>query len=195
MKPLIFDPGKFILNEGHFEHKSLVHGINHTYRVMCHVLNLGKMLKWERETRLAFCAAFIHDMSRRHDGYCTQHGQWSAHDKLPVFSEFFRSQGINLFEIEEVKVAVINHSEGFELPPNHRFRKTAALLKDADALDRIRLGENNLNPAFLRFDITHRFIPYANALYHYSDHRKFSKFDDIQEIADDLAELLPRKLR
>jgi hypothetical protein len=190
-----FDPGRFVLHESHFEHKSLLHGINHTYRVMCHVLYLGKKLRWERETRLAFCAAFIHDMSRLHDGYCTKHGHWAARDKLPVFNEFFLSQGANSFEIEEIKAAVTNHSEGFELPTNHRFRKTAALLKDADALDRIRLGDKNLDPSFLRFDFTIQFVTFANALFHHSDHLKIAKFDQMLEIAGDISNLLPRNLR
>ena len=190
-----FDPGKFTLLQGHFEHNSLLHGINHTYRVMCHVLYLGKKLRWERETRLAFCAAFIHDMSRLHDGYCIKHGLWAAQDKLPVFTEFFHSQGANSFEIEEIKAAVTNHSEGFELPADHRFRKTTALLKDADALDRIRLGEKNLDPAFLRFDFTIQFVPFANALFHHSDHLKIAKFDQMLEVAGDISNILPGNLR
>jgi hypothetical protein len=165
MKPTGFDPGKFILSESYFDHQSLLHGINHTYRVMCHVTLLGEKLEWERETRLAFCAAFIHDMARKHDGYCSKHGLWSTENKLPVFAEFFMSQGANAYEIDEIGTAVRNHSEGFELPKDHPFWKTTALLKDADALDRIRLGQGNLDVSYLRLDITHAFIPFANALY------------------------------
>jgi hypothetical protein len=183
-----FDPEKFRLNQAHFDHVSLLHGINHTYRVMCHVMVLGKALKWERETRLSFCAAFIHDMSRKHDGYCTQHGFWSSRDKLPVFKEFFMSQGANAYEIEEIGSAVKNHSEGFELAKHHRFYKTTALLKDADALDRIRLGQNNLNPDYLRLEITKGFIPFANVLYAGSDNKEITGFSDIMLIAKSLKE-------
>jgi hypothetical protein len=191
MKPVFFDPVKFVLHESHFEHRSLLHGINHTYRVMCHVYLLGKELGWEREMRLAFCAAFIHDMSRKHDGFCTKHGFWASRDKLPVFTEFFLSQGANSFEIEEISAAVKNHSEGFELAANHRFRKTTALLKDADALDRIRLGENNLDTTFLRFEITAGFIPFANALFRNSEHKIIRDFPEIMEIASELSHLIP----
>jgi hypothetical protein len=185
-----FDPGKFNLNQGHFDHSSLLHGISHTYRVMCHVLFLGKNLGWERETRLAFCAAFIHDMSRKHDGYCTKHGYWSMCDKLPVFTEFFLSQGANTYEIKEIGTAVRNHSEGFELSPDHPFYKTTALLKDADALDRIRLGQNNLDPAFLRLKATAKFIPFAIELFRNSDHRKIVLFSDMRSIADSIADVI-----
>ncbi|MBE0662637.1 MAG: HD domain-containing protein [Bacteroidales bacterium] len=183
MKPLGFDPGKFILNESHFDHQSLLHGINHTYRVMCHVMLLGEKLEWERETRLAFCAAFIHDMARKHDGYCSKHGLWSTENKLPVFAEFFMSQGANAYELEEIGTAVRNHSEGFELHKDHAFWKTTALLKDADALDRIRLGHGNLNVTYLRLDPTPTFIPLANDLYFSTSDILVKSFTNMLEIA------------
>lgn len=188
---ILLDPAKFILNEGHFEQKSLLHGVKHTYRVMCHVLFLGNRLKWERETRLAFFSAFIHDMSRRHDGFCTKHGYWAIRDKLPVFTEFLIYQGVNSYEIKEISAAVKNHSERFDLALDHRFRKTTALLKDADALDRIRLGATNLDPAFLRLNITAAYIPFAEALYRASDHKKIPAFSDMLLIANKLSALLP----
>lgn len=183
MKPTGFDPGKFILNESHFDHQSFLHGINHTYRVMCHVFLLGERLKWERETRLAFCAAFIHDMSRMHDGYCIHHGLWSSEKKLPVFTEFFMSQGANAYEVEEIKTAARNHSEGFELPTDHAFWKTTALLKDADALDRIRLGSGNLDPSYLRLEPTIYFIPFAHELFFSTSDRKVNSFSEMYAIA------------
>lgn len=184
MNPMKFDPAKFNLLPDHFEHQSLLHGIKHTYRVMCHVLFLGRAINRDRETKLAFCAAFIHDMSRLHDGFCTMHGLRASEDKLPVFKEFFLSQGVNLYEIEEIKTAVRNHSEGFELPEDHPFRKTCSLLKDADALDRIRLGEKNLDPSYLRFAITPQLVPYAKELYFKSEWEPINRFADMLRIAE-----------
>lgn len=184
MNPKKFDPAKFNLLPEHFEHQSLLHGIKHTYRVMCHVLHLGRALNLEREARLAFCAAFIHDMSRMHDGFCTMHGLRASEDKLPVFKEFFLSQGLNQYEIEEIKTAVRNHSEGFELPKDHPFWLTTSLLKDADALDRIRLGEDNLDPSYLRFANTSGFITFAHELFFKSDHEPIRGFTDMLEIAE-----------
>jgi len=186
MKYPLFDPHKFNLQPGNFDHQSLVHGINHTYRVMCHCLYLGMALELERETRLAFCSAFIHDLSRKHDSYCTQHGYWASNDKLPMFADFFISQGINAYELEEIKVAVRNHSEGFELEKDNAFYPTTALLKDADALDRIRLGRHRLNPAYLRFSITHTFIPFAHALFLATNIGQVMLFGDMLKIAKKL---------
>lgn len=186
-----FKPAKFVLNHGHFDHQSSLHGINHTYRVMFHCLTLGSALRMEREMHLAFCAAFIHDMSRKHDGFCTKHGLWAAKYKLPVFNDFFLSQGINKYEIEEIKAAVQNHSEGFELKANHPFRKTTALLKDADALDRIRLGKNNLDPSFLRFKETIQYLPFAHTFYQVTDQLTGVSFNDMIKVASQHRSLLP----
>lgn len=189
MKSPLFDPLKFNLQPGHFDHQSLLHGIKHTYRVMCHCLYLGKALELERETRLAFCGAFIHDMSRKHDSYCAQHGYWASKYKLPEFADFFKSQGVNTYELEEIKVAVRNHSEGFELKKDDAFYTTTALLKDADALDRIRLGQHNLNPAYLRFKITHSFIPFAQELFMATNERHIVLFGDMLKVAESLKDI------
>ena len=110
-------------------------------------------------------------------------------DKLPVFTEFFLSQGANTYEIKEIGTAVRNHSEGFDLSPDHPFYKTTALLKDADALDRIRLGENNLDPTFLRLKATAKFIPFAIELFRNSDHRKIALFSDMISIAESITDV------
>ncbi|MDP2423392.1 MAG: HD domain-containing protein [Bacteroidales bacterium] len=174
-----FDPEKFCLHPGHFDNQSNLHGINHTYRVMCHVLYLGQALLFEREIKLAFSAAFIHDMSRKHDGFCQHHGLWASRQKLPLFKDFFLSQGINSFQLEEISASVRNHSEGFDLQKNDPFWKTAALLKDADALDRIRLGVGNLRIEFLRFPATEQFVPFANALFQSSDQHQINSFSQM----------------
>lgn len=181
-----FDIYKFNLNAGYFDNQSSLHGINHTYRVMCHVLHLGNALGFEREKKLAFCAAFIHDMSRKHDGFCQHHGLWAAEEKLPIFKEFFFLQGINAYEIEEIGAAAKNHSEGYELPKSDPFWKTTALLKDADALDRIRLGEENLKTEFLRFPISENFISYANILFFTTEKQEIDSFKQIFELSETL---------
>lgn len=186
MLPAGFDPGSFILHPGHFDHQSQLHGINHTYRVMCHCLTLGELLHFEREKRLAFAAAFIHDMARKHDGYCTQHGKWAVKHKLHLYINLFQNHGINGIEIKEIATAVRNHSEYFDLKPKHPFRTTAALLKDADALDRIRLGPENLNPDFLRFGITQMLIPYAIELYESTSKGIAGSFIEICNLASSI---------
>lgn len=160
----------FKLNQDHFEHYSTLHGVMHTYRVMIHVLQLAKAHKYsEQETLAALCAAFIHDMSRRHDNYCQHHGEWAVKEKFPIFEKDFANAGLETDFFESVKTAVHYHSLPQELEKNHRDYRVVSLLKDADALDRIRLGEDDLDTSYLRLSHTHRFVQYAQNLYYVSN--------------------------
>jgi len=162
---MYFDITKFALKPEYFDINSPVHGIGHTYRVMCNVLAIGSHLELEKETKLAFCAAFIHDMARQNDGVCRNHGRWAAEFKLPLFENWFEDQNITKAEIDEIRSAIIGHSQGFEFEKSHPHYITTALLKDADALDRIRVGKHNLNLNYLRFEGSYSFVDFAESLF------------------------------
>jgi HD superfamily phosphodiesterase len=179
-----FDYTTFKLSNNYFDHPSTIHGINHTYRVMYHVLNIGRMAGLNHEIHLAFCAAFIHDMSRMHDGYCTEHGGWAARNKLPEFKGLFLDSGVSRFGIRAIKLAVANHSVRFEIRKENPYYKTVALLKDADALDRIRIGGNNLKVEYLRYPETIKLIDFAKTLYYQSEPKELESFDELIEIAE-----------
>jgi hypothetical protein len=51
------------------------------------------------------------------------------------------------------------------LPVDHPHYQVAALLKDADALDRFRLGPYDLDKKYLRLPLTHLYIPHAKKLF------------------------------
>jgi hypothetical protein len=172
----------FILEEQFFENHSERHGINHTYRVMFHVLNIGINAKLFDEIKLAWCAAFIHDMARKHDGYCTEHGQWSAETKLPIFQKLFINEGVDKVGIEAIRLAVSNHSLREEVPADNPYYKTVALLKDADALDRIRISESNLKVEYLRFPETVELVGFAKKLYYATADEKLNSFADLLKI-------------
>jgi len=174
---MVISPDNFILKEHYFDFTSSLHDTGHTYRVMCNSLVLGRRLKLWRESRLALCAAFIHDMARKHDGKCTMHGAWAAEEKLPLFQELFLSVGVMPNEIEEIRIAVTNHSLPEELLSSHEHFVTTAILKDADALDRIRLGDNNLKPNFLRFGESLELIPFSERLYYHTNEITDLDFD------------------
>lgn len=179
---MVISPHKFALMDHYFDFHSSLHGADHTYRVMCNSLVLGKKLKLWRESRLALCAAFIHDMARKHDGKCTMHGAWAAEEKLPLFQDLFLSIGVMPSEIEEIRAAVTNHSLPEELPSFHDFYVTTAILKDADALDRIRLGDSNLKPDFLRFGESRELIPVSERLYYQTNGISDLDFDKTLKI-------------
>ncbi len=178
------DFSHFQLKQEFFDTESPVHGINHTYRVMCLVLYVGHAAGLKRDVLLALCAAFMHDFARKHDGYCNQHGDWAAQFKLEDLVPLFTKAGVNKSEIEIIKTAVKNHSQLEELKTDHIAYKTTALLKDADALDRIRLNMNNLDERFLRFPESVRFITFARQLYFNTRNIKISSFVEILKIAE-----------
>lgn len=179
----------FRLKEAYFDHPSHLHGISHTYRVMYHVLNIGRLAGLNHEIKLAFCAAFIHDMARRHDGYCIEHGIWSAKSKLPLFTKLFIRTGVNTEGLRAIKLAVSNHSIRHEIRKDHPFSTTVALLKDADALDRIRISETNLKPEYLRFPVSLTLVDFAKELYHRTKDETPVSFDEIIEIGDSIGKV------
>jgi hypothetical protein len=156
----------FNLKATYFDRFGKFHGISHTYRVMCNVLVLGDILKLKPQTDLAFFAAYIHDMSRKHDGKCLDHGKWAAENKFPVFKSLFALFGLKEQDEEEVKFAVTNHSKSSEVPQDHKYYLTTALLKDADCLDRIRLGEEFINLSYIRFHETLELLEPAKNFYY-----------------------------
>lgn len=160
------DVMKFTLLPRYFDNQSLLHGINHTYRVMYHCLHLGEMMQAGKAAELAFMGAFIHDMARKHDGYCTEHGLWAASRKLPLFRELFLESGASEEDLKLIATAVQNHSLPIDIPVSDPAWQVSALLKDADALDRIRLGETNLRPEYLRFRESHALIASSKELFY-----------------------------
>ena len=184
MQPIDFS--RFTLKETYFDNHSLRHGIGHTYRVMVHVLKIGERVKLNHEIALAFCGAFIHDMARRHDGYCTRHGAWATRRKLPLFEQLFRAHDVDDAGMETIGLAVSNHSLHEEIDPAHPDYKTVALLKDADALDRIRICKGCLDPEYLRFPESHELIAFAEELFFKTDEMRIESFDHMLDIAGEI---------
>jgi len=183
----MFDqPEDFLLKPSYFRHPSDLHGICHTYRVMCHVLVIGSELKLFKEKRLAFCAAFVHDMSRKHDGFSLGHGPRAAKEKVPEFMPMFCRNGVQMDDIASIQAAVANHSQYTELKKDDPFYIVAALLKDADALDRIRMGEDNLKKKYLRFEASGNLIDFARELYFSTLRLKDITLSKILGLAEDI---------
>ena len=182
--PIRFD--EFDLRQDQFFRVSRIHGIMHTYRVMIHVLNLGVLTGFLNEARTAFFAAYIHDMARKNDGYCTRHGADAAADYLGKYSELFEQNGASPTDLRQIALTVSLHSAMDNNLPDLAAQKVLFLLKDADALDRIRLGEDDLDPSYLRFDVTHQCIPFANTLYFKTYQLNSASFQQIIKIAEEV---------
>jgi hypothetical protein len=146
-----------------FAHQSRKHGVEHVARVMILGLLLTELTGHRDRALSLWAAVFVHDLARTGDGVCYRHGPDAA--KLLDTSETVRDRlfaaGILPVDLEAVAAAVSVHSHG-ELPPDHPHHVLAALLKDADGLDRVRLGD--LDPTYLRFPESRTLIPLAEAL-------------------------------
>ncbi len=133
-----------------------IHGLGHIYRVMMGCALLGQLLNRPREGFLAFCGAYIHDLARLTDGCEPQHGQNAVDRSYPRFSHIWEKYGITDNERKMIHDAVIQHSGHQWQHPGDEGYEVMAILKDADALDRCRIGD--LNPRWLRFRESHLLI-------------------------------------
>ena len=160
---LVIDPTWFIRPDGVDASRS-IHGIAHTERVRTHALELADLLgfdPWEREA-LEY-AAIWHDIGRTDDGADYYHGAKSAGKVVGLGLH----EGVDPFVLESALFAVTHHC-GDEDHALHQARwfsdpdatlRVFHALKDADILDRVRLGD--LDPAYLYFGQSHERIETA----------------------------------
>lgn len=138
---------------------SEVHGMDHYERVLFHALTVGYDIFGDDEDVLESLAqaAVWHD-SRRHDDYldtghgaraavyytdyCRTHPEVRFHDEVPYLMRYHDLD-------DSVGQAAIKKGFGSNAP---RVLKMYEVFKDADALDRWRLGSRGLDPKYLRTD-------------------------------------------
>ncbi len=178
-----------------FAHHTEVHGVRHTQRVHIHAQRLTSELRWdEADIRLVLCAALWHDIGRSNDGLDPRHGAQSAARalRLGLLDELLEDEAdLVLFAIvhhclddaqaEEAagwwhaaRLRAATRRPGDEAPAAEphpladpeRALRVLWLLKDADALDRVRLSPwEAADPAQLRHAQTIALLPFADALY------------------------------
>jgi hypothetical protein len=130
-----------------------IHGVRHTFRVWVHTQEIAETLALaEREREALHFAALWHDIGRTHDGADYYHGAKSAGRAVGM--------GLHLpldpFVREAVLFAVTHHSGSEEhakrglywTPDPQATWRVFQVLKDADGLDRVRLG--GLDVGYLR---------------------------------------------
>jgi HD superfamily phosphodiesterase len=164
-----------------FRRYSRLHGVKHTQRVHVHVRRLTEELGWPRaDADLALHAALWHDIGRLGDGVEPGHGAGSVEraDELGL------TAALTVADSALVRFAILRHSlpdegarehaEGLaaatdparRLAEPERALRVLWMLKDADALDRIRLGSGEqADPGQLRESRAVELIDYAEALY------------------------------
>ena len=155
---------------GLFWHASALHGQAHVARVLVHALRLIAATGLVEETARLWASVYVHDIARRHDGHCTDHGAdaWARLNSLPDVQALFERGGVRREDYPAIEAAVTMHSHD-EPKPGHPHLRIVRLLKDADGLDRVRLGD--LDPDFLRYPESRGMTRFAQRLYGETDHK------------------------
>ncbi len=146
---------------------SEVHGREHIHRTLLY----AALIAWqedlpEADVRQFFRAAAYHDVGRSSDGYDLYHGARSA-------LRLEELTGVTGEDLVELQAAVAAHARPdeemesilrFYAPADYpRTLALTRLLKDADNLDRVRLGD--LKTRFLRHDGAKAVEPFAWRLF------------------------------
>ena len=137
-----------------------IHGVDHATRVTIHAVELATALRlpdWQVEA--ARLAGLWHDIGREHDGGDYFHGARSAGKVIGL--GLHRGMALPILEVALLAVNFHNVEDRWgEEAARFATEPTAALavfrvLKDADALDRVRFGRNRLDPKQLRLEASH----------------------------------------
>jgi HD superfamily phosphodiesterase len=164
-----------------FRHWSHLHGVGHTQRVHIHAQRLTEQLGWPRADReLVLHAALWHDIGREGDGVEPEHGLGSVAraDELGLTAALSDDDAaVARFAIERHSLpdrGAAEHAAELSraddparrLAQPERALRILWLLKDADALDRIRLGFGECaDPHQLRHPQAIALIDFAEALH------------------------------
>lgn len=133
-----------------------IHGMGHVSRVIIWADMLGVCYQGRVDRDSLLWAASLHDIGRSHDNRCLVHGHKSAEMFMTNRERWNMPQDM---DVDYVKYLVTNHC----LPVEHPTLELK-ILKDADALDRARLGD--LDSSMLRLPESHCYIQAAEELYH-----------------------------
>jgi len=153
---------------GLFLHASDIHGQAHVARVLVHGLRLIEATGFVEELPRLWAAVYLHDLSRHHDGVCHRHGAdaWARLATLPSVQALLIRGGVCKADHPAIEFAITIHCKGEPLRSDPYWR-LASLLKDADGLDRVRLGD--LDPKYLRHGEARSMVGFAERLYDETD--------------------------
>ena len=155
----IYGNYKYVLREEiEFTQDSNDHSKLHCLRVLFYALLIAEDLKLsEVERHILAQACIFHDAGRNNDEEDSEHGKYS----YEIFKNMF-------FERNDIKFLLEYHckddKEAFKylkssnIDDKHKIKKMFKILKDADALDRVRFGIKGLDTKYLRFEESKKYI-------------------------------------
>lgn len=142
------------------------HDALHTLRVLFNALLLVEMdgiMLSEEETQMLMDAAIYHDIGRTNDDVDDSHGKASRDIYAADHMTEIPGTGF-LIEYHCLDDAVARRDlEALSLPNADRIWLLYTILKDADALDRVRFGMRAVNPKYFRNEMAHKLLPVAQS--------------------------------
>ncbi|MCI9063925.1 MAG: HD domain-containing protein, partial [Clostridia bacterium] len=185
------------------QNNTRLHGTNHVLRVVFNTYALATLENIsEEDKKIIIAAAKLHDIGKVADGEDRAHGETSANKAKVVLKE----KGYTQEEIEQICFIIKEHSlpkdkniEDIENLPQElkeRYKRNLNMLKDADKLDRVRLGD--LDQSRLTTSSAKRLIPismdnFRENRYYYEVKPKIYYFnvEQAKEILDFIKEANP----
>lgn len=165
----LLPPARIVPRPELFWHPSTLHGQAHVTRVMVHAMRLVEATGQHALAPRLWASVFLHDLARRHDGVCHVHGAWAAQRLRdePALRSRLAEAGLAVADYPAIEAAVTAHSAPREVSRDHEHWPLIALLKDADGLDRVRLGD--LDVRYLRHPQAPDMVGFAQALFDATD--------------------------
>ena len=134
------------------------HGIGHSRRVLNLAMELAKYYNVpERDKKNLAIACCYHDIGRLHDATDDEHGAISSEKMLKMKLE--QQHNLTPDDLSVVLDLIVYHSMDDELWLDDDNLLIYQILKDADALDRLRFDD--LNVKYLRLAYSKELSPYA----------------------------------
>ena len=160
----MYDEYKKFVKDDLFFRPYGVHGVGHTRRVLKLALMLAdeKNVSDGQKTLLAIAACY-HDIGRINDCCDDEHGKRSV-DKF-IARNFNQRHGLSNDELELLFDLIMLHAVDDDFWTDKENMLLYQILKDADALDRIRFGLDDLDPKYLRLEESKKLIDFAKELY------------------------------
>ena len=156
---------------------------------MIHAFRLIEATGLADEASRLWGAVYLHDLARTHDGFDEVHGMHAVMrvNESTDLQERLIARGVQSDD-PSMLLAVMMHC----LPDDHSayggkpIWPLLSLLKDADALDRVRFGD--LEPSYLRWEPTKKMVQFAQDLYNQTRRIKEGQnhFTEVLRVAERL---------
>lgn len=163
------------INPSKVYRKNVFHGLHHSEKVLIFAYLIGKNENLdETDMKILLDAAAYHDMARENDYEEVFHGYASSIkvNEAVGHEEFYQNKNnlimleaiIDMHSVEDKIIQKIFFNHDLEIEDKERFIKLSKILKDADALDRLRFGSKSpasLKADYLRFEYSKTLVKFS----------------------------------